>query len=118
VLSPPAISAKKSPALTTTAPFPPTRKSSNTRPREGRFFSDAENAHRADVAVIGPDVAQTLYPDNKSIGKPILVDTVTYEVIGVLEPRKGQLVKDSPPIKTSWFPIAPTANTIPRTTKS
>ena len=66
----------------------------NTRPREGRFFSDAENAHRADVAVIGPDVAKTLYPDGQPIGKPILVDTVTYEVIAVLEPRKGQLVKD------------------------
>lgn len=66
----------------------------NSRPREGRFFSDAENDHRADVAVIGPDVAKTLYPDGKAIGKPILVDTVSYEVIGVLEPRKGQLVKD------------------------
>jgi len=66
----------------------------NTRPREGRFISDAENEHRADVAVIGPDVAKKLYPDGKAVGKPILVDTVSYEVIGVLEPRKGQLVKD------------------------
>jgi ABC-type antimicrobial peptide transport system permease subunit len=76
----------------------------NTRTREGRFFSDAENAHRADVAVIGPDIAKTLYPDGKAIGKPILVDTVTYEVIGVTEPRKGQLVKDQSADKNVLVP--------------
>src|SRR5208283_1621763 len=66
----------------------------NSRTREGRFFSEAENAHRADVAVIGPDIAKKLYPDGQAVGKPILVDTVSYQVIGVMEPRKGQLVKD------------------------
>jgi putative ABC transport system permease protein len=77
----------------------------NTRPREGRFFSDAENDHRADVAVIGPDIAKKLYPDDKAIGKPILVDTVTYEVIGVTEPRKGQLVKDQSADKNVLVPF-------------
>jgi len=77
----------------------------NTRPREGRFFSDAENAHRADVAVIGPDIAKKLYPDGKAVGKPILVDTVSYEVIGVTEPRKGQLVKDQSADKNVLVPF-------------
>jgi putative ABC transport system permease protein len=76
----------------------------NTRPREGRFFSDAENDHRADVAVIGPDIAKKLYPDGNPIGKPILVDTVTYEVVGVTEPRKGQLVKDQSADKNVLVP--------------
>lgn len=76
----------------------------NTRPREGRFFSDAENAHRADVAVIGPDIAKKLYPDGKAVGKPVLVDTVSYEVIGVTEPRKGQLVKDQSADKNVLVP--------------
>jgi ABC-type antimicrobial peptide transport system permease subunit len=76
----------------------------NTRPREGRFFSDAENDHRADVAVIGPDIAKKLYPDGKAIGQPILVDTVTYEVVGVTEPRKGQLVKDQSADKNVLVP--------------
>jgi ABC-type antimicrobial peptide transport system permease subunit len=77
----------------------------NTRPREGRFFSDAENDHRADVAVIGPDIAKKLYPDGKAVGKPILVDTVSYEVIGVTEPRKGQLVKDQSADKNVLVPF-------------
>jgi putative ABC transport system permease protein len=66
----------------------------NTRAARGRFFSEAENVHRADVALIGPDVAKALYPDMDPLGKPIQIQGVTYEVIGVLEPRKGQLVKD------------------------
>ncbi len=44
----------------------------NSRPRTGRFFSDAENMHRADVAVIGPDIAKTLYPDMDPLGKKSL----------------------------------------------
>ena len=74
--------------------LPATEEVFNSRPRIGRFFSDAENAHRADVAVIGSDIAKTLYPDIEPLGKPIMIDGVTYEVIGVLEPRKGGFVKD------------------------
>jgi putative ABC transport system permease protein len=66
----------------------------NTRPQRGRFFSEAENMHRADVALIGSDIAKTLYPDMDPLGKPIMIDGVSYEVIAVLEPRKGGFVKD------------------------
>jgi len=76
----------------------------NSHPERGRFFSDAENMHRADVAVIGPDIAKTLYPNDDPIGKPILVDGVSYEVIGVLEKRKGQLVKDQSADKEVMVP--------------
>ncbi len=76
----------------------------NSRPRSGRFFSDAENLHRADVAVIGPDIAKTLYPDGEPLGKPIMIAGVSYEVIGVLEPRKGQLVKDESADKAVMVP--------------
>jgi putative ABC transport system permease protein len=76
----------------------------NSRPRTGRFFTDAENLHRADVAVIGPDIAKTLYPDMDPLGLPIQIDGVSYEVIGVLEPRKGQLVKDQSADKSVMVP--------------
>lgn len=76
----------------------------NSRPKTGRFFSESENEHRADVAVIGPDVAKTLYPDGEPLGKPVLINGVTYEVIGVLEPRKGNLVKDQSADKTVMVP--------------
>jgi putative ABC transport system permease protein len=76
----------------------------NSRPQRGRFFSDAENMHRADVAVIGPDIAKTLYPDMDPLGKPLMIQGVSYEVIGVLEPRKGQLVKDQSADKAVMVP--------------
>ncbi|HKE35652.1 MAG TPA: ABC transporter permease [Candidatus Acidoferrum sp.] len=74
--------------------LPATEEVFNSRPSRGRFFSEAENQHRADVALIGSDIAKTLYPDIDPLGKPIMIDGVSYQVIGVLEPRKGQLVKD------------------------
>jgi len=74
--------------------LPATEEVFNSRPAKGRFFSEAENQHRAEVALIGSDIAKTLYPDIDPLGKPIMVDGVTYEVIGVLQRRKGQLVKD------------------------
>ena len=84
--------------------LPATEEVFNSRPARGRFFSEAENQHRAEVAVIGSDIAKTLYPDMDPLGKPVLIDGVSYEVIGVLEPRKGQLVKDQSADRTVMVP--------------
>jgi putative ABC transport system permease protein len=84
--------------------LPATEEVFNSRPRKGRFFSEAENMHRLDVAVIGADIAKTLYPDIDPLGKPILVDGVSYQVIGILEPRKGGFVKDQSADKAVMVP--------------
>jgi putative ABC transport system permease protein len=84
--------------------LPQTYEVFNSHPARGRFFSDAENMHRAEVAVIGSDIAKTLYPDIEPLGKPILVEGASYEVIGVLEPRKGQLMKDQSADKAVLVP--------------
>jgi len=76
----------------------------NSRPERGRFFSEAENNHRADVAVIGTDIAKTLYPDMDPLGKPIMIAGVTYEVIAVLQPRKGGFIKDQSADKAVMVP--------------
>jgi putative ABC transport system permease protein len=84
--------------------LPSTEEVFNSRPQRGRFFSDAENLHRVDVALIGSDVAKTLYPDVDPLGKPIMIAGVSYEVIGVLEPRKGGFVKDQSADKSVLVP--------------
>lgn len=76
----------------------------NSRAERGRFITAAENLHRSDVALIGPDLAKALYPDEDPLGKPILVDGVSYQVIGVLAARKGQLVKDQAADKVILVP--------------
>lgn len=73
--------------------LPETEEVFNENPAEGRFFTDAENLHRADVVLIGADVATGLFPDGKALGKNVTVGGASYEVIGVLEKRKGQLLK-------------------------
>src|SRR5271154_4960651 len=76
----------------------------NSKAERGRFITEAENLHRRDVALIGPDIAKALYPDEDPLGKPVLLDGVSYEVIGVMAKRKGQLMKDQAADKAILVP--------------
>src|SRR3712207_2515682 len=44
-----------------------------TNVAEGRYFTDDEDARRADVAVIGSDVANTLFPFSGAVDRKILI---------------------------------------------
>ena len=66
----------------------------NAHVTQGRFFSEFEDLHREDIAVIGSEIDKNFFPAHDGIGKTILVEGVPYRVIGVLEQRKGQLIKD------------------------
>jgi ABC-type antimicrobial peptide transport system permease subunit len=73
--------------------LPETEDVFNETPERGRFFTEAENMHRSDVALIGNDVAKGLFPNEDALGKQVVVAGDSYEVIGVLEKRKGELLK-------------------------
>ncbi|MGH9799971.1 MAG: ABC transporter permease, partial [Blastocatellia bacterium] len=60
----------------------------NTEVTEGRFFTDGENMTRADVCVIGRDVANTLFPTVAALDKEIMINGRNYRVIGVLKKRE------------------------------
>jgi putative ABC transport system permease protein len=64
---------------------------------EGRFFTDFEDEHRAKVAVIGPDVANVLFPNENPLEKQIQINGEEYRVIGVLKRRETFLVGDEDP---------------------
>ncbi|MGB6429988.1 MAG: ABC transporter permease, partial [Candidatus Acidiferrales bacterium] len=66
----------------------------NSHPERGRFYTEAEDLHRSDVADIGYDVAQGLFGAENPLDKQIIVAGVPYVVIGVFEKRKGQFFKD------------------------
>jgi ABC-type antimicrobial peptide transport system permease subunit len=59
--------------------------------KDGRLFTDIDDLHRRDVAVIGADVVERLFLNEDPIGKDINVDGHTYQVIGALEKRKAFL---------------------------
>jgi putative ABC transport system permease protein len=54
---------------------------------EGRSFTEGENSTRADVCVIGRDVANTLFPNINALDKEITINGRNYRVIGVLKQR-------------------------------
>jgi putative ABC transport system permease protein len=54
---------------------------------QGRFITQADEEHRSEVVFIGPDLVNKFFPNVDPLGKTIRVQTHTYEVIGVAEPR-------------------------------
>jgi putative ABC transport system permease protein len=56
---------------------------------EGRFFSEAETTQAAQVAVIGADVADTLFPLRSAIGQRVRLAGRAFVVIGTVA-RQGQ----------------------------
>jgi ABC-type antimicrobial peptide transport system permease subunit len=63
-----------------------------TTVNEGRYFSDEENSSHANVAVIGRDVANTLFPYSNALGQNVTINGRAYRVIGVLAERDIFLV--------------------------
>ncbi|HLW34818.1 MAG TPA: ABC transporter permease [Chthoniobacterales bacterium] len=51
--------------------------------KEGRFFNEIESREAAQVAVIGYDVADALFPSESPIDKSILINGQNFKVIGV-----------------------------------
>ena len=61
----------------------------NAAMKHGRFFNKSENERKVKVAVIGESIADALFGTLNPLGKEILVDGSTYEVIGVFEKPKA-----------------------------
>lgn len=53
----------------------------------GRFFTEAEVAHRRNLAVLGQTPVKALFPNVDPVGKTIRVGNQQYEVIGFVGPR-------------------------------
>ncbi len=51
----------------------------------GRGLSKADEESRANVAIIGEDIRDRLFPDKQAVGKTILMSGIALEVIGVIE---------------------------------
>jgi putative ABC transport system permease protein len=53
---------------------------------QGRMITESDDEHRAEVAFIGADVANKLFPTVDPIGKTFRAETHEYQVIGVATP--------------------------------
>ena len=59
--------------------------------KEGRFFSDIEARSGLNIAVIGFDIADALFPNESPIDKPIRIRSQQYTVVGVAA-RQGSFL--------------------------
>jgi putative ABC transport system permease protein len=57
----------------------------------GRLFGEGEALAGSDVAVIGPDLADLLYPGLHAVGQPIRIHGRAFRVIGTMARRGEQL---------------------------
>ena len=56
--------------------------------QDGRFITDADVQHVSRICVIGPDVANALFPMADPIGRTLTVNGRSYQVVGLFE-HKG-----------------------------
>lgn len=67
----------------------------NLKLQEGEYFTEEDENSRRKVAVIGREIADTLFPDGDAIGKTIKITSQStrqnYRIIGVLE-KSGTLL--------------------------
>jgi putative ABC transport system permease protein len=73
---------------------------------DGRMWTEAEEAHAANVAVLGHDAAEDLFPDGSPIGKDIDCQGDIFTVIGVLDVQpqpfgSGRNTQDN----SAYFPL-------------
>ncbi len=69
-------------------PTPEAFQTMNAELKDGRFYTDVDDLHRRDVAVLGADVVQRFFENEDPIGKSVNVDGHSFEVIGTLDKLK------------------------------
>jgi putative ABC transport system permease protein len=52
-------------------------------PEFGRYVTDSDNEHRADVTMIGHELAKHLFEGENPLGKTVMLDGKPYEIVGV-----------------------------------
>lgn len=63
-------------------------------PKEGRFLTESEIAHKSRVCLLGFETAETLFPHSNPIGKEIRVGPEKFAVVGVLN-KRGEIFGQS-----------------------
>ncbi len=75
--------------------------------REGRMWTDEEDARVAKVVVLGHDTAEELFPGESPLLKEIKIEGRLYSVIGVADPRKNVISGGkNPEDNIALFPLS------------
>jgi len=61
----------------------------NAATLSGRFISEGDDLHKEKVVMLGENVAPVLFHEGNPIGKDVMIDGSSFQVIGVVEKPKG-----------------------------
>ncbi len=61
----------------------------NASVASGDFFTSDDVSSMANVAVLGPNVAATLFPDSDALGQSVRINSQRFRVVGVLASKGG-----------------------------
>ncbi len=73
--------------------------------KSGRFFNEIESDGGRDVAVLGYDIAENLFPNLDPVGMTVKIGGHSYYVIGVLKKQGSTLLGSYNPDKQVYVPI-------------
>jgi putative ABC transport system permease protein len=74
--------------------------------QEGRFINEVDELHRRDVMVIGRNVVKALFPNrNQVTGSEVLMAGKKYEIIGVLDKRRGSFFGENEEDDAIYIPF-------------
>lgn len=68
---------------------PDAAKISQIKTTRGRFINEIDIKQRRKVIVINEDIAQVLFPNEDPMGKFVIADNLTYQVVGLYEDEEG-----------------------------
>jgi putative ABC transport system permease protein len=71
--------------------------------KQGRFITEGEQRHAAQVAVVGTGIVEALFPHSDPLGKRISVNGRPFSVVGVFE-KKGSFLDDGGADQTVVIP--------------
>ncbi len=77
-------------------------------PRElaaGRLFTAEDDRRAARVALLGAEIAATLFPDGRAVGRTVLVDGAEYTVLGQFAKAKGGFLGENRLDRTITIPL-------------
>jgi putative ABC transport system permease protein len=79
----------------------------NASLREGRFFSEQDDASRRNVMVVGVNAAQALFPDQEEgvVGTKVKMGGYVWEIVGVLQKRKATFFGENDEDNAVYIPF-------------
>ncbi len=69
----------------------------------GRFFTEIEDQHNIEVAIIGHEISEKLFTGYEPLDKEIQIGNKVFRVIGVLEKSKSPFGGGGPPVDSLVF---------------